>query len=270
MAFTAHRFPNAAKRARIVQRKRNSGTTMNTSDGARNLLGMLTDIAACLAFMTRLKITISGIDPARPIGYGAWALPVAGAFIGAIAGSAYAVATEFGFGSTLSAALAVAAGAVATGARPEWGLAATTEAASGEVAADGRLGSTGATALILAIVLRVVTIAALEDTALVMATVMAAVALGAAATACVLYVMPTPGKDRPPSHNVLAAFVVAVAITFIILPLGGFAAVFIVIIVGSGIAAAHRRWVGDTTPAALGAVQLACELAALLAIAASV
>ena len=243
---------------------------MNAIDSARNPLGMLTHIAACLAFMTRLKITISGIDRGQPIGHGAWALPLAGAFIGAIAGSAYAVATGFGFGPTLSAALAVAAGAVATGARPEWGLAAATEAASGEVAADGRLGTTGATALTLAIVLRVATIAALEDATMVMAAAMAAGALGAAATACVLYAAPASGEDRPPSHNVLVAIVLAVAITLLILPFGGFAAVIIVIIVGAGVAAAHRRWVGDITPAALGAVQLACETAALLAIAASV
>ncbi len=242
---------------------------MNASDGARKPLGMLTDIAACLAFMTRLKLTISGIDPVRPIGHGAWALPLAGAFIGAIAGSAYAVATGFGFGPTLSAALAVAAGAAATGARPEWGLAAASEAASGEVAADGRLGATGATVLALAIVLRVATIAALDAAAVVMAATMAAVALGAAATACVLYVMPVSGEDRPPSYNVLVACVVAMAITLLILPFGGFAAVIVVIIVGIALAAAHRRWVGDTTPAALGAVQLACETAALLAIAAS-
>ena len=235
---------------------------MNARNGARNPLGMLTHITACLAFMTRLNITISGIDRARPIGHGAWALPLAGAFIGAIAGSAYAVATGFGFSPTLSAALAVAAGAVATGARPEWGLAAATEAASGKIDADGRLGATGATALTLAIVLRVATMAALEDAAMVMAAAMAAVALGAAATACVLYAVPASGEDRPPSHNVLAAVVVAVAITLLILPFGGFAAVIIVIIVGTGIAAAHRRWVGDTTPAALGAVQLACETAA--------
>ena len=243
---------------------------MNTQDGARNPCGMLAHIAACLAFMTRLKITILGSDPASPIGYGVWAMPMAGAFIGAISGSIYAVATCFGIGSNLSAALAVAAGSVATGARAEWGLAVTTEAASGEVATDGRLGVTGATALILAIALRVATIAALDNTALVMASVMTAVALGGAATACVLYIMPTPGVDQPPSHNVLAAVVVAVAITFLILPLGGFAAVIIVIIVGAGIAAAHRRWVGETTPGALGAVQMVCELAALLAIAASV
>ena len=41
-------------------------------------------------------------------------------------------------------------------------------------------------------------------------------------------------------------------------------------LIGAGFAVAHRRWVGETTPAALGAVQMVCELAALLAIAASV
>ena len=103
-----------------------------------------------------------------------------------------------------------------------------------------------------------------------MAAMMAAVALGAAATACVLYFLPATGQDRPPSHNVLVACVFAVAISLLILPFGGFAAVIIVIITGTAIAAAHRRWVRETTPAALGAVQLACETAALLAIAASI
>jgi hypothetical protein len=105
--------------------------------------------------------------------------------------------------------------------------------------------------------------------AVVMAAMMAAVALGAAATVCVLYFAPPEGEDKPPSHNVLVACVIAVAIALAVLPFGGFAAVIIVIIVGSGVVAGHRRWIGDTTPAALGAVQLACEMVALLAIAAS-
>lgn len=243
---------------------------MNARDGARNPLGMVTDIAACLAFMTRLNLKISGIDQGRSIGHGAWAMPVAGAFIGAVAGSAYAVATGFGFGPTLSAALAVAAAAAVTGARPEWSFAAATEAASGESATDSRLGATGATALVLAIVLRIATIAALDTAATVMGAMMAAVALGAAATACVLYFAPVADQDRPPSHNVLTACVLAVAITLLILPFGGFAAVIIVIIVGVAVMAAHKRWVGETTPVALGAVQLACETTALLAIAASI
>ncbi len=242
---------------------------MNPSDEARNPLGVLTDITACLISMTRFRLAIAGLDPARPIGHGAWALPLAGAFVGAIAGAAYAIATGFGFGPMLAAALAVAVAAAATGARPEWGLAATIEAASGAAAHGGGLGAAGASALVLATVVRVATLAALDDIAVVMAAAMAAVALGAAATACVLYVMPVSGEDRPPSHNVLAACGVAVAVALLVLPFGGFAAVIIVIIVGGGGAAAHRRWVGGTTPAALGAVQMVCETAALLAIAAS-
>jgi adenosylcobinamide-GDP ribazoletransferase len=237
---------------------------MNATDGARSPLGLVCDIAACLAFMTRLDIKIPGLDAARPIGNGAWALPLAGAFMGAVAGAAYAIATGFGFGPHLAAALAVAAGAWATGARGEWGLASATEAASA-----GPFGATGATALVLAIVLRLATIAALDDFAVVMAAMMAAVALGAAATACVLYYLPASGADRAPTHNVLVACVVAVAIALLVLPFGGFAAVIIVIVVGIAVAAAHARLLGETTPAALGAIQLICETAALLAIAAS-
>ena len=40
---------------------------MNATDGARTPLGMVGDIAACLAFMTRLDMKISGLDRARPI-----------------------------------------------------------------------------------------------------------------------------------------------------------------------------------------------------------
>lgn len=242
---------------------------MTTSDTAGNPLGVLTDVAACLAFMTRLELAIPGLDAARPIGHSAWALSLTGAFMGAIAGSAYAIATGFAFGPALAAVLAVAAVAIATGALPECGLAATADAAAGEPAPDARLGATGATALILVTFLRVATVAALDDVAVAMAAMMAALALGGAATAGVLYFTPPAGQDKPPAHNVLVAAVIAVAIALAILPFGGFAAVIIVIVAGVGLVAAYRRWVGTATAAAVGAVRLVCETAALLAIAAS-
>ena len=242
---------------------------MTTSDTARNPLGVLSDIAACLAFMTRLKLSIPGLDAARPIGQSAWALSLTGAFMGAIAGSAYAIATGFGFGPTLAAALSIAAVAIATGALGECGLAATADVGAGESAPDARLGATGATALILITILRVATVAALDDVAVAMAAMMAALALGGAATAGTLYFTPPAGQDKPPAPNVLVAGVIAVAIALAVLPFGGLSAVIIVIVVGVGLVAAHRRWVGEVTRGAVGAVQLACETAALLAIAAS-
>ena len=242
---------------------------MTSNDSARTPLGVLTDVTACVAFMTRLGFKVPWLDRARPIGQGAWALPFAGAFMGAVAGAAYAIATGFAFGPVLAAVLAVAAGAAVTGARGEWGLAAAAEAWAGEAADGGRLAATGATVLVLSVVLRVATIAAFDDIGVVMAALMAAGALGAAAVAGVLYYMPLPGEDRPPSHNVMVAGVLAVAITFLVLPFGAFAAVIVAVAVGAGLAVAHRRWAGETSPAALGALQLATETMALLAIAAS-
>lgn len=242
---------------------------MTSSDTVRTPLGVLTDITACVASMTRLKPAIAGLDRSRPIGHGAWALPIAGAFVGAIAGSAYAIAAGFGFGPPLAATLAVAAAVAATGALAEWGLATTAERFAGEAALGVRLGATGASTLIVAIILRIAILAALDGVAVVMAAMMAAVALGAAATACVLYLAPLSGHDRPPSHDVLVACVIAVAIALLVLPFGGFAAVIVTVLAGAGLAAAHRRWIGETTEAAVSAVRLTCEIAALLAIAAS-
>lgn len=127
---------------------------------------LATDIARCLRFYSRLPV------PALP-----WedephavpdfrtvtrAVPLAGALIGTIGGLVLAGALSLGLSTFVAAALAVASLAAATGAFHEDGLADTADAFGGAtverrlaIMRDSRIGSFGASALILALALRI-------------------------------------------------------------------------------------------------------------------
>jgi len=154
--------------------------------------GFAADVGAALRFSSRLPVPpLPGeADPhAMPdVQRMARALPVAGAIVGAIGGAVLAGALALGFGPWLSAALAVAALTLATGGFHEDGLADTADGFGGgatperrlAIMRDSRIGSFGATALVLAFMLR---IAALATIAARLDALGAAAALVHAATA---------------------------------------------------------------------------------------
>jgi cobalamin 5'-phosphate synthase/cobalamin synthase len=121
-----------------------------------------TDLAICVAFCTRLplatSVPIEGGDVARA----SWALPVAGAFTGAVAAVVYWLAHRIALPPLPAAALALAAGMAITGALHEDGLADTADGFGGgkdrehklAIMRDSRLGTYGACALAVSFMLR--------------------------------------------------------------------------------------------------------------------
>src|SRR4029079_11589369 len=124
------------------------------------------DLAHCVRFYSRLPV------PALPWEQDAHALPnfprlvrvipLAGLLLGLVPAAAMIVALALDLGPWLSAMLAVAAMVLATGALHEDGLAdvadsfgATTRDRRLEIMRDSRIGSFGATALFLALALRI-------------------------------------------------------------------------------------------------------------------
>ena len=68
-----------------------------------------TDLAICVAFCTRLPLASSVPVEGRDVARASWALPVAGALIGAIAAVVYWLAHRIGLPPSPAAALALAA-----------------------------------------------------------------------------------------------------------------------------------------------------------------
>ena len=130
----------------------------------------VTDLAVMLAFATRLPLAhVAGVAQGD-IARASWAMPVAGAAVGAAAALAYALAIRLGLPPSVAAALTIAAGMALTGAMHEDGLADTADALGGndrarklEIMHDSRLGTFGACALVLSILLRWAALASIAE-----------------------------------------------------------------------------------------------------------
>ena len=150
------------------------------------------DLLAALRFYSRLPLPAgpdAAEDHAPPrLDKIAYAIPLAGAILGALGGVVLVIALALKLPAFLAAALAVTVLVLATGAFHEDGLADTADGLGGgwtrarrlEIMRDSRIGSYGASALVLGLILR---IGALEALALKAGPLRAALVLVAAEAA---------------------------------------------------------------------------------------
>lgn len=197
------------------------------------------DIATALRFYSRLPLPARGDEAyaAPDLDRIAYAIPLAGAVIGAIGGLVLIGAMALKLGAFLAAGLAVAALALATGCFHEDGLADTADGLGGgkdkaqrlAIMRDSRIGTYGGTALLLALLLRV---GALEQLALTAGPLRAALALVAAEAASraagilLLRALPPARTDgagaslgRPSEQAALSCALVAALVAVVLLVL---------------------------------------------------
>jgi len=125
------------------------------------------DLGDALRFFTRLPLSPGAAAP-LDFNRAAWAAPVAGAIVGLVGAGALALGRGIGLPSVFSAGLATAALVATTGALHEDGLADAADGFGGgatrerklDIMRDSRIGAFGATALALALILRVGALAA--------------------------------------------------------------------------------------------------------------
>lgn len=261
---------------------------MTDSERGRNALSILQDLHACAVFLTRFPAPAWPEAAARPLARAMWAFPLVGVAVAAVAGAVHGLADWIGLPPVLCALLAVAAGAVATGALHEDGLADFADGLGGgstperrlEIMSDGAVGACGALALVVAVAGRTAALAAIAETAGWSA------ALGALAAAAAISrgILPLtvawmePAKDeglgrsagRPGTPVWATALGAGVAVVLVAAP-GGWS----VCLVGAAAGAAAVGWtartaVGGQTGDVLGAVQQAAEFLALVMIAGAV
>jgi adenosylcobinamide-GDP ribazoletransferase len=232
--------------------------------------------AGALTFLTRLPLGRFVQVDAGDVARGAVVFPVVGAAVGAIAGGIALAAAQV-LPDFLAAALGIAAAALVTGALHLDALADTADAvgATGRdealtVMRDSRIGSFGATALALDLIVKVGCVAALLGAGHAVAALVAAGALSRAASLPVVAVLPYPRAEGGVLNgrlSLLAAATAALLGVAVALLVWWSAAAWLVltaVAVAAGLGLWFWRWLGGATGDCLGATTELCETAVLV------
>jgi adenosylcobinamide-GDP ribazoletransferase len=244
---------------------------------------LATDLEVCVMFCTRLPLT-----PSMPVASGdmaraSWAMPVAGALVGALCALAYWMAVRLGLPPLVAAALAVAAGMAATGCLHEDGLADTADGLGGdsrarklEIMRDSRLGTYGACALAMSILLRWSALASIADAGAVGLALVAAHAAARAPLPAFMAYVPSARSDglaaaagAPPPQAVAAAGLLGVlALGLCLGPMAAVVALVLLATAGALMARVSVKAIGGHTGDVLGALEQVNEILILLVAAA--
>lgn len=170
-------------------------------------MALFGDLVAALTLLTRLPVARFGKAAAPDLARSVWAFPVVGLLIGAIGALAYWLGHRLGMPPFLAGCWTWAAMLMTTGGFHEDGLADTADGFGGgrtrerkmEIMRDSRIGSYGALALILSLLVRVGAIPALESPHLVAVALILAGMLGRAGMILMLILL------RPARHDGMAA-----------------------------------------------------------------
>lgn len=251
------------------------------TDAPDSTLARPGDLGVALALLTRLP-GLGGVDMARGA-RAAWAYPLAGAVLGALAGILGLLALALGLSPLFAAGVALTASVVISGALHEDGLADVADGFWGgwqrdkrlEIMRDSRIGSYGVIALALSLILRWAALAALFEAGGAVWAMIAVGALSRGGMVAVMAALPHARQDglarytgRPQADTLGLAALTSVAIGLLCL---GFAAIGLALLVAAvalACAALARAKIGGQTGDVLGATQQVGEIA-LLAVLAS-
>jgi adenosylcobinamide-GDP ribazoletransferase len=248
------------------------------------LRGLATDIRTGILFCTRLPLPharpVEGADVARA----SWALPIAGALVGAVGALVYWLAHAVGLPPWPAAALTLAATLALTGCLHEDGLADTADGFGGgttrerklEIMRDSRIGTFGVCAVVLSLVLRIGALASLTDPALVAPALIAAHVAARASLPAFMGILPqaraeglSAGAGQPPPASVMAALVIGVLALGLGFGLARAAVALILLVLAFGaLVRLAEKQIGGQTGDVLGALEQAGEILVLLVAAA--
>ncbi len=241
------------------------------------------DLKSALAFLTRVPAGWLGIDPTvRPdFRRAAGLFPVAGVLVGIAGGIVLIIAAAIGVPSLVAAALAVATTMGLTGALHEDGLADVADSLGGasvarrlEIMHDSRIGSYGAVALILSLVIRVACLAAILGAGAIHAAVALALAEGISRAALVRLWHELPpaaesGLARetgPPDHNAMVlALATAAVLALAAIPVVGLRAAVLAAIFAALATYIFTRLTVQAIGGRTGDTLGACQQVALIA-----
>jgi adenosylcobinamide-GDP ribazoletransferase len=256
----------------------------------RETRAWLSDLAAAGRLLTRvpplLRRRIESPDAATgagPIGRAARAFPLVGALVGLAAGLAFAIIVAIGLPTAVAAIVALAIGALVTGALHEDGLADTADGFGGgstreqklAMMHDSRIGAYGVLALVLVLAAKLGALIDLEHIGIVIAGLVCAGASSRAMLPALMHWLLPARPDglgaaagQPPASAVYVGLAIAFLLSVILLSWSGIVAFIIGGIGAFGMAQLAKRQVGGHTGDILGATQQVSGLLFLLTIAA--
>jgi adenosylcobinamide-GDP ribazoletransferase len=242
--------------------------------------GLLSEFMTATAFLTRIPVETSARG-AWQLADSAWAFPLIGAGIGAVAALAFFLAEMMGLGSWPAALLAVLAALALTGALHEDGLADTADGFFGAhtrearlaIMRDSRLGAFGVLALVMSVSLRASALAGIGDVIHAGVALIAAHAAARAALPAMMRVLAPARADglgatagTPGGASVIAAGAIGAGI--VLMALGPSRGMIALGITGAAVfatAGLARRRIGGYTGDVLGAFEQIGEIVMLLA-----
>ncbi len=235
--------------------------------------------------LTRLPVGWLGIRGSAGLARCVWAFPVVGLAVGSLGGSAYWLAHSLGVPAFLAASWATVALLLTTGAFHEDGLADTADGFGGGatrerklvIMRDSRIGTYGAAALGLSLLIRISALAALERPYSVLIAFIAAAVAGRAAMIVPLLVLPPARADGMaagmrdiPRWSAMLGLGLAGLALLSLLPVGAAFIIAVAVLAASlALAGLARAQIGGHSGDVLGATEVIAECVALTVIAAT-
>jgi len=236
------------------------------------------DIALCLVFFTRLPLPVFDFR-GRTLAQAIWGAPLGGVVVGLAGGLAYVVALMLSVPIPVAAALALATTMLVTGCLHEDGLCDVADGFGGgrtrekklEIMRDSRIGTYGAAALLMSMLIRWSAIAALANPFYVCTALIAAHAASRALLPLFMHMLPpartdglAAGAGNVSANTAYVALAIG-AVALLATSLGGLmpAAVLLALVL-FGFRTLCLRQIGGQTGDTLGALQQLGEIAVLV------
>jgi adenosylcobinamide-GDP ribazoletransferase len=245
---------------------------------------VLAEMRAAAAFLTRVPARYLGVEITAPADFrkGARVFPVIGCLIGLAGGLVLWIAFAIGMPALAAATLAVTATMALTGGLHEDGLADTADGLGGSTAEqrlqimdDSHIGTFGAAALVLTLLLRVSCLAGIATVVGpfgALLVLVAAEGISRAAMVCLWHELPAARlaglahESGPPDYNaMLTALVVAVVLALMMIPVIGFRAAVVAAILAAAASYGLTQVVASTLGGRTGDTLGACQQVALAA-----
>src|ERR1700759_2754250 len=237
------------------------------AESIETLKGLIADLRIGISLCTRFPIGTAASLNDGEVARASWAFPVAGILVGLVGALAYWLAIRLNVAPIPAAALALAATMAVTGAMHEDGLAGSFYGLGGktreqklEIMRDSRIGTFGALALVVTLLLRWSTLADIAEPRYVAIAMVCANASARAGMTAFMHLVPlaradglSSGAGRPPGQCVAAAL--AIGIFWLLFGFGAKGAVISLLLLAvAGIIAARIviRQIGGQTAGGLG------------------
>jgi adenosylcobinamide-GDP ribazoletransferase len=250
------------------------------SDYQETLQNLTTDLRIGVSLCTRLPVGPSGATGEGEVARASWTFPIAGLLVGLAAAVVYWIAIRVNVAPLPAAALALGATLLLTGAMHEDGLADTADGFGGntrerklEIMRDSRIGTFGACALAISLLLRWSTIADIAEPRVVASALICAHVGARACLPAFMHLVPAARADglsgsagRPPFASVVTALLLgAICLLFAFGPTKAVITLLMLFLAALLLARLATRQFGGQTGDVLGAMEQIAECVVFLA-----